>query len=241
MSAIKGSLDWFRDQGILLEKALMLGRQDVPSGTSPEEFFHGCGFVEVNSLDITDEEGADIIHDMNKLVPDSLLNNFDFIFDGGTMEHVFDTRMFLCNCVKMLRVGGIVHHGNPLNNWVNHGFYQFSPALYFAFYKANYFSIEQLSFVATAKIFKEGKRPKAFQQIVFESKDYSQIEKFALSPRIELPESITSNVMFSISFWARKEKNVDEIITPTQPIYSEEYGSEEYRDLKKIIKFKKGN
>ena len=219
----------------------MLGRQDVPSGTSPEEFFYGCGFTEVNSLDITDREGADVIHDMNKLVPDSLLNNFDFIFDGGTMEHVFDTKMFLCNCVKMLRVGGIVHHGNPLNNQVNHGFYQFSPALYFAFYKANYFSIEQLSFVATAKIFStEDQKGRMLQQTIFESKDNLQIEKFALASRIILPESIPSDFTLSIGFWARKEKNVDEITIPTQPFYSSEYDIEEYNSLNKIIQFKKG-
>ena len=53
-------------------------------------FFNKLGFKTVTSLDYSDYEGADLIHDLNNPIPDSLHDKFDFVYDGGTLEHVFD-------------------------------------------------------------------------------------------------------------------------------------------------------
>jgi hypothetical protein len=240
LDGLKKRLNSFRDHGVVLNNALMLGRQDVPADIRPEDFFSGCGFTEIRSLDITKSEGADIIHDMNYSVPSSLFGKFDFIFDGGTMEHVFDTRIFLNNCVWMLRVGGLTYHGNPLNNFINHGFYQFSPALYFAFYKANGYVVEQLSFIATAKIFSDKDRKgRMIQETIFETKDISKIERFGLSSRIILPENIPPSISLSVGVWVRKQREIDKLVIPTQPFYSNEYRADKFVYLKKIIQWKK--
>jgi hypothetical protein len=46
----------------------------------------------------------------------------------------------LRNIFEALVVDGIVIHHSPTNNFVDHGFYQFSPTLYVDYYSANGFA-----------------------------------------------------------------------------------------------------
>jgi len=48
---------------------------------------------EKSALKLLDEFLKDIIHDLNRPIPDTLSGTFDFIYDGGTLEHVFDLDM----------------------------------------------------------------------------------------------------------------------------------------------------
>jgi SAM-dependent methyltransferase len=122
-------------------------RSNIPEwrGTAHEShlsdvaFFRLLGVAEVHALDCSDFEGATIVHDLNVPVPAALWSRFDLIVDGGTLEHVFDVRQSLTNIGRMLTPGGRVVHVSPANNWVNHGFYQFSPTLFYDFYAANGF------------------------------------------------------------------------------------------------------
>ena len=56
------------------------------------------------------------------------------------MEHCFNPAQVMLNAATLTEVGGTVIHHVPTNNWVDHGFYQFSPTLFFDFYSANNFS-----------------------------------------------------------------------------------------------------
>ena len=85
------------------------------------------GLRSLRALDFSDYEGADLIHDLNRPIPDSLRDRFDLIIDAGTTEHVFDVRQALTNYADMLRVGGRIFHSSPANNRLHHGFYQLSP------------------------------------------------------------------------------------------------------------------
>ena len=53
-----------------------------------ETLMRKMGFGEMESMDFSDYEGATIIHDLSKPVPDDLEEQFDFIFDGGTVERL---------------------------------------------------------------------------------------------------------------------------------------------------------
>jgi len=109
------------------------------SNTSDVAFFRMLGVDEVLALDCSDFEGADILHDMNQRVPDRLRDRFGLVVDSGTLEHIFDVRQALSNIAFMVKPGGRVIHLAPANNCVNHGFYQFSPTLFYDFYAANMF------------------------------------------------------------------------------------------------------
>lgn len=97
-----------------------------------ESFFRSLGFSTVESLDIDQREGASHAFDLNEhKLPKGLQSKFDAIFDGGTLEHIYDVPQALSNSLRMLRRPGVFWHIGPMNNYVDHGFYQFSPTLWF--------------------------------------------------------------------------------------------------------------
>ncbi len=99
-----------------------------------ETFFKEIGFDKIDSMDASNFEGASIIHDLGSEVPKKLHNGFDYIYDGGTCEHIFELPTALRNVDKMLKPGGIFQAHSPSNNFVNHGFYQISPEMVFGFW-----------------------------------------------------------------------------------------------------------
>lgn len=100
-----------------------------------ETFWHKLGFGKLEAMDLSDYEGAGIVHDLNMPVPDSLQGQFDFIFDGGTLEHVFNQPVALMNVFRMLKVGGRFVSANGMNGWAGHGLYQFNPDLVWTFWR----------------------------------------------------------------------------------------------------------
>jgi len=114
----------------------------VKNYISDDYFFKCLGFSEVSSLDYSDFESADIIFDLNnENIPKKLENSFDMIIDAGTTEHVFNIPNVLKNLYKMLQVGGRIIHCSPSSNHIDHGFYMFSPTLFWDYYSANKFHI----------------------------------------------------------------------------------------------------
>jgi hypothetical protein len=142
--------EMLREEGIaphplppgMSERTNLPGWRDRPEAgyTSDRAFFHALGGLETRAVDSSDYEQAEILWDLNRPVPAEHHGRFGTIFDGGTLEHVFDTRVALENVARMLRVGGRAIHTNPASNYVAHGFYQFSPALYYDWYAANGFT-----------------------------------------------------------------------------------------------------
>lgn len=138
------------------DRMLTLGRQHVhidqatfdhtirnnrtdPSGFysyNSENMFHKLGFGKVDSLDYSDYEGATIIHDMNKKI--EVKTPYDYIYDGGTIEHVFNTAQVLENVIDLLEVGGIFCSVTCNNNLSGHGFYQFSPEFFLSSFTRKY-------------------------------------------------------------------------------------------------------
>jgi len=100
-----------------------------------ETLMEKLGFGSIETMDFSDYEGAGILHDLNKRPKKSLHNKFDFIFDGGTIEHVFNVPMALEGLFRMLKPGGRLISANGLNGWYGHGMYQFNPELVWTFWK----------------------------------------------------------------------------------------------------------
>lgn len=95
------------------------------------------GAREVDSIDASDYEAATLIHDMNRPWPADAPGRdpYDAVLDFGCLEHVFDFPTAWRNCVQLCRPGGHLLHALPCNNLVGHGFYQFSPELFFNLYQ----------------------------------------------------------------------------------------------------------
>lgn len=117
-----------------------------------ESFLKNIGAKNVQSLDASDYESADIIQDMNQPIPDNLKNKFSTVIDGGSLEHVFNFPVAIKNCMEMIQPGGYYIGITPCNNLFGHGFYQFSPELYFrVFSKENGFEMLDVIFYQDRK------------------------------------------------------------------------------------------
>lgn len=112
-----------------------------------EPFWEMLGTTDLLVLDASDFEGGNQtrVHDLNQPIPDDLKGRFDAVCDFGTLEHVFNFPVGLRNCLEMVKVGGHFFVQTPANNYFGHGFYQFSPELFFrVLSKRNGFELERL-------------------------------------------------------------------------------------------------
>lgn len=115
----------------------LVGTLGVQSITGPDPFAT-LGFPASESIDISNYEGCTHLFDLNTPgVQATLRERYAVVYNGGTLEHVFDTWSALRNIHEMLAPGGAVFHVGPMNGWVDHGFYQFSPTFFFDYYHAN--------------------------------------------------------------------------------------------------------
>jgi SAM-dependent methyltransferase len=141
--------------GVCFTSVLMLGRQtsllDCPAlnqisrlygadlsalekETWAEAFFRRLGAIRVESLDYCDYEGAGLTHDMNLPWPEGQPpEQFDVVFDGGTLEHVFNLPQALLNAMSLVKPGGCLLSVTPADGWLGHGFHQLQPELFFRF------------------------------------------------------------------------------------------------------------
>ncbi|MEJ8823990.1 hypothetical protein WKW80_18490 [Variovorax humicola] len=102
-------------------------------GSEPyaETLFKALGATDVISCDVSPYEGAHLVHDFNNPVPEEWRGGFDTVFDGGSIEHIFNAPVALANLMQLTRIGGRVLSINGANDFLGHGLYQFSPELMF--------------------------------------------------------------------------------------------------------------
>jgi len=91
----------------------------------------------IDSLDASDYEHATILQDMNAALSDIHKSKYTCVIESGTLEHIFNFPVAIKNCMELLEVGGWYIGLTPANNFFGHGFYQFSPELYFRIFSEN--------------------------------------------------------------------------------------------------------
>lgn len=101
----------------------------APGQQFAEPFFEMLGAKRVDSLDFSTFEGATVQHDLNQPLPVRLQGQYDLVFDGGSLEHVFNFPQALKSCMEMVRPGGHFVQVSNANNFMGHGFWQISPEL----------------------------------------------------------------------------------------------------------------
>jgi len=108
-------------------------------------FARALGAKNVRSCDASAYEGATFVHDLNQPIAPEWEERFDVVIDGGTLEHVFNFPVAIANCMRMVKTGGHLILFTPANNYFGHGFYQFSPELFYRVLSAeNGFEVERL-------------------------------------------------------------------------------------------------
>lgn len=162
-----------KKQGVDFRKTLLLGRQEfhldtlslqavldqqkvvTPAPTAEElrqktgkyceEYLRWMGAQQVDSMDASSYEEATIIQDLNQPLNDSVPRDYSLVIDGGTLEHVYHFPQAIQNVKNLLAVGGSFLSVTTANNFLGHGFYQFSPELiYRVFGKESGFQVRAI-------------------------------------------------------------------------------------------------
>jgi hypothetical protein len=124
-------------EGSNRDLSVALGIDFPSSEVSSAGLFAALGLGTTTALDVSAYEGAEVIFDLNsEELPADQIHRYGLVFNGGTLEHVFHVPNALTNMTRLLQSGGCILHVLPLHNWVDHGFYQFSPTLMFDYYAA---------------------------------------------------------------------------------------------------------
>jgi hypothetical protein len=157
---------WASKQGVSFEKVLTVGHQGIymPSAMLSETLklfgihksleegyadplFELLGAKIVDSIDFSDFEKATIIHDMNLPLNSQLHNSYSIVLDSGSLEHIFNFPCAMKNCMEAVRTGGHFIMITTANNFMGHGFYQYSPEiLYRVLSRENGFEVVKMLF-----------------------------------------------------------------------------------------------
>jgi SAM-dependent methyltransferase len=125
----KETTDLLRNVGLDAKNFPQLFPKEYPRYSEP--FWEMLGAKELVTIDASNFEGATRVHDMNQPIPPEWKESFDIVCDIGTLEHIFNFPTAIRNCLEMVKAGGHFFAQTPANNNMGHGFYQFSPELYF--------------------------------------------------------------------------------------------------------------
>jgi hypothetical protein len=103
---------------------------------SDRTFFSMFSDARILALDVSDYEGAEIVHDLCTELPDRYSHIADFIYNGSCLDNLFDPARAMRSISKMLRPYGRmmdVEHGTPRNG----AFICYSPEWFFDFFAVN--------------------------------------------------------------------------------------------------------
>ncbi len=137
-------------EGFVASPFLCLGVQDIEKSDIPgvilDEFkFDTIGDVlrnrgvECYELDPFDRR-AWFSHNLNNKI-EGLDEEFATLLDYGCIEHIFDTKTVIENCMRMVKVGGLYCIHTPVRNFAGHGLHTFSPEMIPSVMKANGFEL----------------------------------------------------------------------------------------------------
>ena len=78
-------------------------------------------------LDNSAYEGAQVIHDLNEPLPESLHSSYDTVIEIGVLEHIFNIGVAMKSVAQMVRPDGRFLSVNVADNHLGHGFWQLGP------------------------------------------------------------------------------------------------------------------
>ena len=115
-------------------------RYPVPSmdkQASAEYFFKQLGANKVDAIDVTLEAGANIQHNLNNQIDENKYQKYDFIFDGGTFDHLINLENAFDSISKLLKPGGRIIMWNATSNYIGAAYIMFGPDLFYDYFVTN--------------------------------------------------------------------------------------------------------
>jgi len=105
------------------------------------------GVEHFHTLDVTECEGADVVLDLGKPLPNEFYARYDFIFNGGCLDNIFNPGVAMINISKMLKARGRsinVEHASSFNT----PYLMYSPGWFYDFYVVNKYMRAQIYLVS---------------------------------------------------------------------------------------------
>jgi SAM-dependent methyltransferase len=127
------------DMPIEIDTATTEAQRQEKQYITERTFFHMLGVRDVHAIDINAYEGADIIWDLCKPIPNEMEGRAEFIVGGSTLDNVFDPAQYIKNIVRLLRPGGRLFEINILNN-TGRAYIMLPPPWFFDYFVVNKFA-----------------------------------------------------------------------------------------------------
>jgi hypothetical protein len=132
-------LEIFALPGFLADPILVFGVQDILKPCSARRmrkelapfadlggYLRSRGVGQVVTMDAFDPR-ADLRYDLNRPVPEHEHGRYATLIDIGCLEHVFDSRQCLENCLRLVRRDGHLLIHTPVKGYYGHGLHTFHP------------------------------------------------------------------------------------------------------------------
>lgn len=121
------------------DSSTLVGKQNPGRFISDKSFFSLFCDAEIKSIDVSDYEGADIIHDLNTPIPDDLTGKFDYVFDGSCFDNMFNPACGIMNAGRLLRPRGRAMLGEH-GSLYPYTYLMYSPEWFYDYFVANRFA-----------------------------------------------------------------------------------------------------
>lgn len=110
---------------------------------SEETFFNLFTSLEITFIDVTDYEGASVVHDMCEPLPAHLKGKFDFVWNGSCLDNIFDAAAAQRNSCDLLASNGRIMTMEMANS--HYGSYcGFAQGWFFDYYAINEFQSAEI-------------------------------------------------------------------------------------------------
>jgi len=99
-------------------------------------FLKALGVKTFHALDVTDYEGAEIIHDMGLPIPEKYYGKYDFVYNGSCLDNMFNPGVAMINISKLLKPKGRSVNIESASSR-NSPYIMFSPGWFYDYYVVN--------------------------------------------------------------------------------------------------------
>jgi hypothetical protein len=112
MDALFAQLDFHRpDTAVEFDHVTRGAKQYAPKQFYTDQtFYRWLGLNQIDVVDVSDYEGADIVHDICRPLPEHLREQYDFVFNSSVLDNVFDPAAALRHMTSALKPGGRIVH-----------------------------------------------------------------------------------------------------------------------------------
>lgn len=89
-----------------------------------------------------DQHGTEFAQRRDLNYPVQFLYRYDVVVNHGTLEHIFDIAQAFETIHESCALDGVMIHESPFHGWLDHGFYNLQPTLFYDLADANNYLIE---------------------------------------------------------------------------------------------------